>query len=62
MLEVEGLSSDRIGTVAASAQLTLYQLATQDASLEEAYMALTEESIDFRSPPARTPQTAGAAA
>jgi ABC-2 type transport system ATP-binding protein len=48
-LEIEGLSSDRIGTVAAAAQLTLYELATQDASLEEAYMSLTEDSLDFRS-------------
>jgi len=47
---VEGLSSDRIGTVAASAQITLYELTTLDASLEEAYMSLTEDAIDFRSP------------
>src|SRR6201996_7895703 len=52
VLEVAGLSSERIGTVAASAQITLYQLATQDASLEEAYMSLTEESVDYRSPDA----------
>jgi ABC-2 type transport system ATP-binding protein len=62
VLEVEGLSAERIGTVAASAQITLYQLATQDASLEEAYMSLTEESVQFRSPPARSPQVTGAAA
>ena len=49
VLEVEGLPSDRIGTMAASAQITLYELMTLDASLEEAYMSLTEDSIDFRS-------------
>jgi ABC-2 type transport system ATP-binding protein len=48
-LEVEGLPSEQIGTVAAENQITLYQLATQAASLEEAYMALTEDSVDFRS-------------
>ena len=48
-LEVEGLSSDEIGTAAASAALTLFELSTQTASLEEAYMALTEDSIDYRS-------------
>jgi ABC-2 type transport system ATP-binding protein len=48
-LEVEGLPSEQIGTVAAENQITLYQLATQDASLEEAYMALTQDSVDFRS-------------
>jgi ABC-2 type transport system ATP-binding protein len=47
--EVEGLSSDEIGTAAAAAGLTLLELAPQGASLEEAYMALTESSLDFRS-------------
>jgi ABC-2 type transport system ATP-binding protein len=48
-LEVEGLPSEQIGTVAAQNQITLYQLATQGASLEEAYMALTEHALDYRS-------------
>jgi ABC-2 type transport system ATP-binding protein len=48
-LEVEGLTSDRIGTVAAAAGITLFELATTGASLEEAYMALTEDSRDYRS-------------
>jgi ABC-2 type transport system ATP-binding protein len=48
-LEVEGLSSDQIGTTAAAGGLTLFELATQAASLEEAYMALTEDSLDYRS-------------
>ncbi|MBO1765362.1 ATP-binding cassette domain-containing protein [Allobranchiibius sp. GilTou38] len=48
-LEVEGLSTDRIGTIAAEASLTLFELASRDASLEDAYMALTEDSVAFRS-------------
>jgi ABC-2 type transport system ATP-binding protein len=48
-LEVDGLSSDRVGVVAASAHLTLFELTTLDASLEDAYMSLTEDSLDFRS-------------
>jgi ABC-2 type transport system ATP-binding protein len=48
-LEVQGLTSDRIGMTAASAGITLLELATHAASLEEAYMALTEESVDYRS-------------
>jgi ABC-2 type transport system ATP-binding protein len=48
-LEVEGVTSDRIGTVAAAAGITLFELATTGASLEEAYMALTEDSRDYRS-------------
>jgi ABC-2 type transport system ATP-binding protein len=48
-LEVDGLSSDSIGVIAASAHFTLFELTTLDASLEEAYMSLTEDSLDFRS-------------
>jgi ABC-2 type transport system ATP-binding protein len=47
VLEVEGCSSDAIGVAAAGAGLTLYELAPQAASLEAAYMALTETSLDF---------------
>jgi ABC-2 type transport system ATP-binding protein len=48
-LEVQGLTSDHIGVTAAGAGITLLELATHAASLEEAYMALTDESIDYRS-------------
>ena len=53
-LEVEGLPSERIGAAAAGAGLTLFQLTTQIASLEEAYMSLTEDSVVYRAPAART--------
>jgi ABC-2 type transport system ATP-binding protein len=49
VLEVTGLPSEEIGTAAAAAQITLYELATKGASLEEAYMSLTEDSVDYRS-------------
>ncbi|MGI8665255.1 MAG: ABC transporter ATP-binding protein [Jatrophihabitans sp.] len=55
-LEIEGLSSEQVGSVAAGAQLTLFELTVLSASLEEAYMALTEDSLDYRS------STEGAAA
>lgn len=48
-LEVQGLTSDHIGMAAAGAGITLLELATHAASLEEAYMSLTEESVDYRS-------------
>jgi ABC-2 type transport system ATP-binding protein len=54
VLEVTGLTSEQIGTAAAAAQITLYELATQGASLEEAYMSLTEDSVDYRSSTDRT--------
>jgi ABC-2 type transport system ATP-binding protein len=56
-LEIAGLTSDRIGIVAARAQITLYELANQGASLEEAYMALTEDAVDYRSIENRRPAT-----
>jgi ABC-2 type transport system ATP-binding protein len=46
-LDVEGLSSDDIGIAAAGAQITLFELANQAGSLEEAYMMLTEQAVDF---------------
>ena len=55
VLEVAGLSSEQIGIAAAGAQITLYELASQGASLEEAYMALTEDSVDYRSARDETP-------
>ncbi|CAN5417755.1 ABC transporter ATP-binding protein [soil metagenome] len=48
VLTVEGLSSDHIGTLAARAQITLLELSPQSASLEDAYLALTRASVDFR--------------
>ena len=46
-LEIEGLSSDEIGIAAAGAGITLLELSTQGASLEEAYMALTEDAVTY---------------
>ncbi|WP_297783207.1 hypothetical protein [Aeromicrobium sp.] len=41
--------ADQVGTIASRAGITLYELSTQAASLEEAYMAMTADSLDFRS-------------
>jgi ABC-2 type transport system ATP-binding protein len=48
-MEIEGLTSEHIGTTAAAAGVTLFELTTLTASLEEAYMALTEDSVSYRS-------------
>jgi ABC-2 type transport system ATP-binding protein len=60
-LHVEGLTSDVIGTTAFQAGLALLELSPQEASLEQAYMALTEGAVDFRAD-AGTPATSAAAA
>jgi ABC-2 type transport system ATP-binding protein len=61
-LDVEGLSSDEIGTRAAGAGLTLFELATVQASLEEAFMELTRDSVEYRSPHASNAATSEEAA
>ena len=48
-IEVEGLSSDEIGITASEHRITLFELTTKGASLEEAYMAITEDALDYRS-------------
>jgi ABC-2 type transport system ATP-binding protein len=47
-IEVGGLDSRAIGTVAAAKGLTLYELATQHASLEDAFLDLTHDSVEYR--------------
>jgi ABC-2 type transport system ATP-binding protein len=49
VLEITGLTAEQIGTVAWQAHIPLYELATQQASLEEAFMQLTHDSVEYRS-------------
>jgi ABC-2 type transport system ATP-binding protein len=46
-LIVEGVTSRDVGTLAAEAGITLWELAPQAGSLEAAYLALTRESLDY---------------
>ncbi|MDA8033284.1 MAG: ATP-binding cassette domain-containing protein [Actinomycetota bacterium] len=46
-LAVRGLDAPRIGDLAASLGLPLHELALQQASLEEAFMALTEHDVEY---------------
>jgi ABC-2 type transport system ATP-binding protein len=47
-IDVRGVDARSIGELAAAKGLTLYELATQRASLEEAFMDLTSDSVEFR--------------
>jgi ABC-2 type transport system ATP-binding protein len=49
VLHVQGLSAEQIGTAAWRAHLPVFELTAQHASLEEAFMRLTDDSVDFRS-------------
>src|ERR1700712_2684795 len=58
VLRVGGLTADHIGTIAWRSHIPLYELAVQHASLEEAFMTLTQDSVEYRS----TDHTAAVAA
>jgi ABC-2 type transport system ATP-binding protein len=49
VLQVQGLTAEQIGTAAWQARLPVFELTTQHASLEEAFMRITDDSVDFRS-------------
>jgi len=49
VLHVQGLTAEQIGTAAWQARLPVFELTAQHASLEEAFMQLTDDSVDFRS-------------
>ena len=47
VLQITGLSSEQIGEAAAANEIVLYELIPQGASLEEAFMELTREEVEF---------------
>jgi ABC-2 type transport system ATP-binding protein len=49
VLHVQGLTAEQIGTAAWQARLPVFELTAKHASLEEAFMQLTDDSLDFRS-------------
>jgi ABC-2 type transport system ATP-binding protein len=46
-LELEGITTDAVGLAAAQEGITLLELTQLEASLEEAYMAITEDALEF---------------
>ncbi|GAA4602857.1 ABC transporter ATP-binding protein [Actinoallomurus liliacearum] len=57
-LLVSGLTSDQIGQIASDDGVTLFELAPQQASLEEAFMELTGDSVEYRAPTRSTERSA----
>ncbi len=49
VLEVTGLSAARIGDVALEHRIAIHELVPQQASLEEAFMELTREDVEYQS-------------
>ncbi|MCK2244445.1 MULTISPECIES: ATP-binding cassette domain-containing protein [unclassified Crossiella] len=50
MLEVSGMYCEAVGKLAATHGVVLYELTTRQASLEEAFMKLTRDSVEFGVP------------
>jgi len=46
-LEVHGLTAEQVGEAAAGAGIALHELTPQQASLEEAFMNLTRDELEF---------------
>jgi ABC-2 type transport system ATP-binding protein len=49
VLRVEGLTAEQVGAAAWRAHLPVFELATKQASLEQAFMELTQDSVEYRS-------------
>ena len=47
-LEVQGLTSERIGEIAAAQSLVLHELTPQQVSLEDAFMSITKDAVEYQ--------------
>lgn len=61
-LAVTGIAASAIGDLAAAQGIALHELSPQEASLEEAYMELTRDSVEYRADVPTPPAQATAAA
>jgi ABC-2 type transport system ATP-binding protein len=60
-LEVEGLTAEQIGTTAWEHSLPIFELTMRQASLEDAFMELTRDAVDYRSSDRESALTASGA-
>jgi len=49
VLHVQGLNAEQIGTAAWRAHVPVFELSLQQASLEQAFMEITQDSVEYRS-------------
>jgi ABC-2 type transport system ATP-binding protein len=49
-LEIEGLTSEQVGLAAAEHGIVLFELSPQHLSLEQAFMQLTHDDVEYRAP------------
>ena len=66
LLEVSGLTGEQIGEIALAARIVISELTPREASLEEAFMSLTGDSVEYHASTGenetRASETVGAAA
>jgi ABC-2 type transport system ATP-binding protein len=62
LIEVQGVEAEEIGAAALAGGIVLHELAPRQASLEDAFMELTGESIEFRAGDAAVASAVGAVA
>jgi ABC-2 type transport system ATP-binding protein len=48
VIEVEGLTAEQVGEIASSHKIVLHELTPVQASLEEAFMELTRDALEFK--------------
>jgi ABC-2 type transport system ATP-binding protein len=58
-LLVQGMAADKVGDIAFEKGVRLHELTTTRASLEEAYMAVTADSVEYHAGVPATPATIG---
>jgi ABC-2 type transport system ATP-binding protein len=61
VLEITGLTAEQVGEAAAANTIVLHELTPQHATLEEAFMELTADAVEFQTSPA-APAAEGAPA
>jgi ABC-2 type transport system ATP-binding protein len=61
-LAVTGMTSEAIGELAAANRVVLHELSLAQASLEQAFMELTEDAVDYRAPDHEPTTPAGGSA
>ena len=49
-MDVDGLTAEQIGRIAANHGIVLFELTPQTASLEDAFMELTHDAVEYRNP------------
>ncbi|MDQ3990241.1 MAG: ABC transporter ATP-binding protein, partial [Actinomycetota bacterium] len=59
-LLVDGATTDEIGELAAANGIVLHELTAQRSSLEQAFMQITGQDVEFHAGPALSPALAGA--